>query len=76
MRLKFQHQCHTHYHPAGNGDVLDIALQKNVRLSEVIVSDILDSDHLPTVFYLLDQLGIFRTRLTIYRLEAVSKRGF
>jgi hypothetical protein len=45
--------------PAGNGDVLDIVVHKNVLLSEVIVSDILDSDHLPILLHLLDRL---RTR--------------
>jgi hypothetical protein len=30
---------------------LGIVVHKNVRLSEVIVSDILDSDHLPVVFH-------------------------
>jgi hypothetical protein len=49
-------QCPTHYCPAGNGDVLDIVMHKNVQLSEVIVSDILDSDHLPVVFHLLDHI--------------------
>jgi hypothetical protein len=43
----------------GNGDVLDIVLRKNVQLSEVIVSDILDSVHLPVIFHLLDRI---RTR--------------
>jgi hypothetical protein len=42
------------YSPAGNGDV-----HKNVRHSEVTVSDILDSDHKPIVFHLLDHV---RTR--------------
>jgi hypothetical protein len=40
-------QCPSHYSPAGNGDVLDIVVHQNVRLSEVIVSDVLDSDHFP-----------------------------
>jgi hypothetical protein len=31
-------------------------VHKNVRLSEVIVSDILDSGHLPVVFHLLDHV--------------------
>jgi hypothetical protein len=44
---------------SGNGDVLDIVVHKNVRLSEVSVSDILDSDHLPVIFHLLDHI---RTR--------------
>jgi hypothetical protein len=48
-------QCPTHYSPTGNGDVL-YNVHKNARLSEVIVSDILDSDHLPIVFQLLDHI--------------------
>jgi endonuclease/exonuclease/phosphatase family metal-dependent hydrolase len=36
-------QCPTHYSPVGNGDVLDIVVHKNIRLSNVIVSDILDT---------------------------------
>jgi hypothetical protein len=51
--------CPTHYSPAGNGDVLDIVVHKNVRVSEVTVSDILNSDNLPIVFHLLDHV---RTR--------------
>jgi hypothetical protein len=34
-------QYPTHYSPTVDGDVLDIVVHKNVRLSEVIVSDIL-----------------------------------
>jgi hypothetical protein len=52
-------QCPTHYSLVGNGYVLGIVEQKNVRLSEVIVCDILDSGHLPIVFHLLDHV---RTR--------------
>jgi hypothetical protein len=37
----------------GNGDVLDIVVHKNIRLSNTIVSDILDSDHLPIIFHIL-----------------------
>jgi hypothetical protein len=50
-------QCPTHYSPAGNCDVLDIVVHKNVRLSEVIVSDVLDSHHPPIVFHLLDHIS-------------------
>jgi hypothetical protein len=39
--------------------MLDIVVQKDVRLSEVIVSDILDSGHLQIAFHLLDHV---RTR--------------
>ena len=36
-------QSPTHYSPAGNGDVLDIVVHQNVRLSDITVSDPLDS---------------------------------
>jgi hypothetical protein len=49
-------QYPTHYLPAGNGDVLDIVEHMNLRISVVIVSDILDSDHLPIVLNLLDNI--------------------
>ncbi|PNF42024.1 hypothetical protein B7P43_G12302 [Cryptotermes secundus] len=51
-------QCPTHYSPAGNDDVLDIVVHKNIRVSDVIVSDILDSDHLPIIFNILDHVKI------------------
>jgi hypothetical protein len=31
-------------------------VHKNIRLSDVIVSDILDSDHLPIIFHILDHV--------------------
>ncbi|PNF26775.1 hypothetical protein B7P43_G18023 [Cryptotermes secundus] len=51
-------QCPTHYSPTGNGDVLDIVVHKNIRMSDVTVSNILDSDHLPIVFHILDHVKI------------------
>jgi hypothetical protein len=51
-------QCPTHYYPVGRGDILDIVVHKNIRLSNVIVSDILDSDHLPIIFHILDHVRI------------------
>jgi hypothetical protein len=36
--------------------VLDIVVHKNIRLSDVIVSEILNSDHLPIMFHILDQV--------------------
>jgi hypothetical protein len=51
-------QCPTYYSPVGNRDVLDIVVHKNIRLSNVIVSDILDSDHLPIIFHILDHARI------------------
>jgi hypothetical protein len=38
--------------------VLDIVVHQNIRLSGVTASDILDSDNLPTVFYILDHVGV------------------
>jgi hypothetical protein len=39
----------------GNGDVSDIVVHKNVRLSETIVSDILDCDHILIIYRFLDR---------------------
>jgi hypothetical protein len=47
-------ECPTHYSPSGNGDMLDILAHQNSRMSDVIFSDILDSDHLPKIFHILD----------------------
>jgi hypothetical protein len=47
----------THYIPSGNGDVLDIVLRRNVRISEVNVLEILESDHLPILFRMLDHVN-------------------
>jgi hypothetical protein len=47
-----------HYSLAGNGYVLDIVVHQNIRLTYVIVSDILDSDHLPVVFHILDHVKV------------------
>lgn len=48
MSLKFESDCvPTHYSPAGNGDVLGILVRQNVRLLDVIVSDVTDPGHLP-----------------------------
>jgi hypothetical protein len=51
-------KCPTHYSPARNGDVLDIVVQQNIRVSDVIVSDILDLDHLPIIFHILGHIKI------------------
>jgi hypothetical protein len=68
-------QCPTHYSPAGNGDMLDIVVHKNIRLSHVTVSDILNSDHLPIVIHILDHVSSKKTLGTnqkIYGLETAS----
>jgi hypothetical protein len=52
-------QCPADYTPTGNGDELDTVVHRNVRLSEVIVSDVLDSDRLRIVFHISDHV---RTR--------------
>jgi hypothetical protein len=38
--------------------VLDIVVHQNIRVSDVTVSDILDSDHLPIIFNILDHVKI------------------
>jgi hypothetical protein len=43
---------------AGNGDILDIVVHQNIRLSSVNVSNILNSDHLPLLFHILDHIKI------------------
>jgi hypothetical protein len=51
-------QCSTHYSPARNGDVQDIVVHQNTRMSDVTVSNILDSYHLPIIFHILDHVKI------------------
>jgi hypothetical protein len=46
--------CCTHYTPDGRGDVLNMVVDQNVRLSEDIVTDILDSEYLSIMFSILD----------------------
>jgi hypothetical protein len=50
--------CPPHYSHTGNGEVLDIVVHQNIRVSNVIVSDILDSDHLPILFHIPDHVKI------------------
>jgi hypothetical protein len=47
----------THYTPSGNGVVLDIVLYRNVRMFDITVLEILDSDHLPILFHMLDHVS-------------------
>jgi hypothetical protein len=42
----------------GNCDLLDIVVHQNIRVSDVTVSDILDSDHLPIIFHIVDHVKI------------------
>jgi hypothetical protein len=70
-------RCPTHYSPVENGNVLDIVVHNNARLSEIIVSDILDLDRLPNLFHLQDHV---RTRtpsdlVDKFTVGAVSKLG-
>jgi hypothetical protein len=51
-------QCPTNYSPAGSDDMLDTVVNQNTRVSDIIVSDILDSDHQPIVFHILDHVKI------------------
>jgi hypothetical protein len=51
-------QWPTHYSPVGNGDVLNVVVHQNIRVSDITVSDILDSYHLPIAFHILDHVKI------------------
>jgi hypothetical protein len=51
-------QCPTYYSPRGNCDVLNIVVHQNIRVPDVIVADILDSDHLPILFHILYHVKI------------------
>jgi hypothetical protein len=55
----------THYCPAGNSDVLHIVIHHNIRVSNVIVSDNLNSDRLPIIFRILDHVKIRNLSETI-----------
>jgi hypothetical protein len=65
-------QCPTHYSPGRSGDVLDIVVHKNIRLSNVIVSDILDSHHLTIIFHILDHVRTETSRLHLRHLQIGS----
>jgi hypothetical protein len=51
-------KCPTHYSHSGIGDVLDIVVHLNIRVSDIMISNILDSDYLPIVFRILDHVKI------------------
>jgi hypothetical protein len=57
-------QSPTHYNVAGNGGMLHIIVHKNVRLSGGIVSDILDNNHIPIVFPLLEHVRTSRRKVS------------
>jgi hypothetical protein len=65
----------THYTPSGNGDVLDIMVHRNVRISDANILEILDSDHLPVLFHMLVHVSTrdISAPIEIHRLGAVSK---
>jgi hypothetical protein len=58
-----------------SGDMLDTLVHQNIRLSDVIVSDILYSDHLPIVVHIVDHVKIRKHSEPVekFRLGAVSK---
>jgi hypothetical protein len=66
-------QCPTHYSPAGNGNVLDIVVDQNIRVSDIIVSDIFDSDHLPILFHILDHVKIRNPSETIEKFTDLDR---
>jgi hypothetical protein len=51
-------QCPTQFSSVGNGDVLDIVVHQNIKMPDVIVCDISDSDQIPIISDLLDHVKI------------------
>jgi hypothetical protein len=47
--------------PYGKGDVLDTVVHQNIRLSDIIVSDILDQYY--STYWIMSKLGISRNLL-------------
>jgi hypothetical protein len=60
MQIILKSLCHIarQYFSAGNNDVLDVGVHQNIGLSRVNVCYILDSDHLLTVFHILNHVTI------------------
>jgi len=50
-------QYPTHYTPQGNGNVIGIKVHRSVLLSDVTVSDVLDSDHILIFFHILNHVS-------------------
>jgi hypothetical protein len=67
--------CSTHYTSDGRDDVPDIVVHQGVRLSEVSVTDILDTVQLPIIFSILILLEQEKLWIlwTLHRLGTVSK---
>jgi hypothetical protein len=57
------------YKPDGRDDVVDVLVHQNAQLTEVIVIDNLDSDHLPIIFSILDPV---RTREALDPVEKLT----
>jgi hypothetical protein len=62
-------QCSTHCTPDGRGDVLDIVVHQNDRLSEFIVTDVLDSGHLPIMLSILDPVTMKEALIPVENLK-------
>jgi hypothetical protein len=66
MSLKFQHHNVTHYSPAGNGDVNDTVVHKNVLWSKSLSLTFWTQITYQSFFtcWIILELGIFQTLLT------------
>jgi hypothetical protein len=49
-------QSARHYCPAGNGDMLDVAVRQYVRLSGVVGTNKLDSDQLQIILHIMHKV--------------------
>jgi hypothetical protein len=66
MTSKFQHPNIPLTTLQGTGEIIDTVVTKNIQLSDVTVPDILDSDHLPIFFTILDHV---RAKDNLNRVE-------
>jgi hypothetical protein len=61
-------QSSTYYTPRGNGDVLHVVIHQNIHLPNITVSDVMDSDHLPIFFHILEHVSA-RNILTLVEIH-------
>jgi hypothetical protein len=66
--------CPTRYSPAGNDDVIHTFVHKIVRLPEIIISDILNSDHLQLVSHFLDKGSVEKQSSLVVSLKGLDPK--
>jgi hypothetical protein len=65
-------KCPTHYSLAGDGDVLNIMIHQNIRVTDVL-SLIFWIHHLPIIFHILDHVKIMNLSEPIEKLTDLDQ---